>query len=231
MQLCCQSCPPCLLGIEDRIFKGQGLSVKMSCSGSVRFVVVVCALRLKFSLMILVSSVSIVLVTVIFCFCIDMLYPFHCLVHCSQYDGESHQRFLLAANGHSIHTFNAADGLFLSTWAQCPNEEEYTTKISSSQAIGNGRQDENTERPLKRRKISTSEITVNDSPEITDNCNTGNPKPAAKDSANPAITKMICSSDGTHVVAMCGVEKSILVLALQLNGVLSLRSTRLESLT
>lgn len=163
-----------------------------------------------------------------------MIKPFQCLYYCPLRDSNSHN-VLLAASGPRIFSFNVSDGSLLSTWSSTADEEG-TKNLLQSQPRNlpdggkNGveeasaSQDNDAERPGKRRKLSpyesesetvSTEIIIQDRNEGSDIA-----------ASTPAVIKLTGSANGKYVVAVTGEDKCIRVFELYGNGTLVESSKR-----
>ena len=158
-----------------------------------------------------------------------MLPLYQCLLYCSRSDS-SNRDILIAASGSYIQTFNASDGVHLSTWP--PGRSRGTSpqtrtdpKTFVHHRSGPSADSEISQRPQKRRKLSSTssrsstEIIVEDGPRDT-GCS------GMDHLSKNWITKLACDASGQHLVTVTGEDKTLRVYDLSVGGVLSLFSER-----
>ena len=161
-----------------------------------------------------------------------MLHPYQCLYYCHQ-PSQFETGILVGASGCFIHTFNAQDGRYLSTWPSLG-------KVTQNQSIGDQNRDESevpdrkstihdgSERPTKRQKLtlardesgsSSAEIVVAGDSDDGTSSNSGQP-------VRLPIIKLAGTSNGQQVVAVTGEDKCIRVFDLAADGALTQLSER-----
>ncbi|MCJ1328878.1 tRNA (guanine-N(7)-)-methyltransferase non-catalytic subunit trm82 [Thelotrema lepadinum] len=159
-----------------------------------------------------------------------MLTPIQRLLYCSR-QGSGRLNVLLAASGPSIRTFNA-DGICISKWSHLePNKDIKGTRDRSpgSHEGKESYEEKDSEAlPGKRRRLSdagnaseASSVEV-----VVENGRKKRRKSKRKDLLIPSVVNLTATSDGKHVVAVTGEDKSLRVLELLENGVLNQISQR-----
>ena len=153
-----------------------------------------------------------------------MLTPIQRLLYCSR-QGSSRLNVLLAASGPSIRTFNN-DGTCISKWSHLEPAE--STKNTRDRSPGSHEGKDSEVPPGKRRKVSdagnaseASSVEV-----VVENGRKKRRKSKRKDLMVPSVINLIATSDGKHVVAVTGEDKSLRVLELLENGALKQISQR-----
>ena len=140
-----------------------------------------------------------------------MLQPFQCILHC-EFLSRRGARFLLAASGSKILSFDAATGQLKSTWSALKEDEVGATR----------------ERPAKRLKKSESqqssrsssaEIVIQD---IRESRSRRKDQPVAE----PNIPRLIKTADSRHIVAVTAEDKCVRVFRYADDGILSHFSSR-----
>ena len=154
-----------------------------------------------------------------------MLTPFQRLLYCSR-QGSRRLNVLLAASGPTIRLFNALDGMFISKWSHLEPTE---TKQAARDRSPGSHDDKGSEGPPgKRRKLSNDSAPSEASSVevVVDNGGKKRRKSKRKDFLIPSVTSLTVTSDGKHVIAVTGEDKSLRVLELLDNGVLKQISQR-----
>ncbi len=160
-----------------------------------------------------------------------MSHPYQCLLHCSR----PHlllKNVIVAASGPCLHTFNASDGEHLSTWPPIEKDgitdrTEPSQKIDDNENTVLSTDHDSSQRPPKRRKLSSAREDSGSSTEIVvENGNGSFEPPKIKQCPSTAIIKLVCDSTGRHVVAVTGDDKAIRVFGLSAEGHLSQFSER-----
>ena len=140
-----------------------------------------------------------------------MLQPFQCLLYC-EFLSRQGARFLLAASGSKILSFDGVTGQLKSTWSALKEEGVEATQ----------------ERPAKRLKRSESqqssrsssaEIVIQD---ISGSRSRGKGQPVAE----PYILRLIKTADSRHVIAVTAEDKCVRVFRYADDGILSHFSSR-----
>lgn len=161
-----------------------------------------------------------------------MLHPYQCLCYC-QRANQSETSILVGASGCYIHTFNAQNGRYLSTWpsleklAQTQPAGEESEKQSELLDRKSAPQDESG-RPTKRQKLSLArDESGSSSAEIVvagdgDNGEWISPQVPSRS----PIIKLAGTSNGQKVVAVTGEDKCIRVFSLAADGTLTQLSER-----
>ena len=158
------------------------------------------------------------------------MYPFQSLVCCPN-TSKIRSSVLLAASGPHIYSFDAQDGSFLSSWpgqalerkavalAEVPvGEDKTTTKDCGSTE---------SEPPSKRRRISLSRaVSSSTSTEILVESRVETDSNKATQISNADVSKLIYTSNGSHVIAVTGEDKAIRVFKLGEDGSLTQISER-----
>lgn len=140
-----------------------------------------------------------------------MLSPFQCLLHC-EFLSQRSTRFLLAASGPRLLSFDIATGELKSTWS--------TRRETLNQ--------EEDERPMKRlRSLESQQSSRSSSAEIVIQ-ESSRPKVKRKEQIldKPNIVKLAKTADSKYVVAVTGEDKSIRVFKISEEGILSHFSAR-----
>lgn len=147
-----------------------------------------------------------------------MRMPYQCMTRCGD--------ILVAARGSSIDSFKLEDGLLLSTW-NCPSSQhsqdgktpngelDLTTKVATIQTSESSLVEialDISSPPAKKRKLSQSGQ-VPTLVEPKDGKKKQNNRSAAVASGleAPAVTVLASTTDGKHVIAVTGEDKSIRV--------------------
>lgn len=140
-----------------------------------------------------------------------MLFPFQSLLHCEILSRQS-ARFLLAASGPRLLSFDIATGELKSSW-------------SSRRELGNVDVDE---RPLKRlRRSDSQQSSRSSSAEIVVQEFKGSKSRRKEQPLNePNILKLAKTADNGHIVAVTGEDKCIRVFRFSHDGILSHLSAR-----
>ena len=157
-----------------------------------------------------------------------MIHPFQRLLYCSR-AVEEKSKVLLAASGPSLCSFDVSDGSLLSVWRQedsfAPSKE--LKKVSPNGHVPEKIERQSPERPSKRSRYSSSNGYDSTSTEMV--TESGNGNGVKSQYMYPSITKLAGTSDGQHVVAITGDDKSVRVLKLLANGTLVQLSVRYEA--
>ena len=128
---------------------------------------------------------------------------------------------LLAASGPFIHSFNAQDGSFLSTWPSQGLQGKIATLTDTAiNTKGSGIAGvPQSERPSKRRKTSLSpKGSSSTSAEILVEDQTETECIGTIQASHADVSKMICTSNGSHVIVVTGEDKAIRVFELSEDG-------------
>ncbi|CAK7269802.1 tRNA (guanine-N(7)-)-methyltransferase non-catalytic subunit trm82 [Sporothrix epigloea] len=175
-----------------------------------------------------------------------MTVPFHRLKVCGD--------ILVAARGASIHTFDVADGSHIAAWRVPPSEGESEKKCEAGMVDENtgDKVDEIAEAecadgapPTKRRKVDEPDNGTNGDAGQAQNGANSRAKHAKKPKAKPAadavksqkvvalrtadlpvVSILEATDDGRHLVVMMGHDKTLRVLAHDLEGHLTQLSAR-----
>lgn len=160
-----------------------------------------------------------------------MPHPYQCLLYCSR-PGQTEAGILVAASGPYIYTFNVHNGTYLSTWPSVQELRKFS-KDDTIAELGSGlsrdteTQQEDSQRPRKRRKLSPSRDDSGSSAEIVVNVGDAEDQNARlKQAIGPPVIKLAGTSDGQHVVAVTGEDKCIRVFELPEDGCLIQLSER-----
>ncbi|RFU23951.1 hypothetical protein B7463_g12387, partial [Scytalidium lignicola] len=140
--------------------------------------------------------------------------PYQCLQTCGN--------ILVAARGANIDAFNLENGTLLSTWSsQIPQDASSsasryraTTVMSSKDEVRETSVNdlESSSPQAKRRRLSNPKVENEDSQEKYESKSTGvTTSPALSKPGGPTIITMAATSNGEHLVATTGEEKSIRV--------------------
>ena len=162
---------------------------------------------------------------------IGMSYPYQCLLYCPQSDHLDHG-ILVAASGQKLQTFDVASGKHVSTWPVSHKHVEPVMNHSEmakdmDEAIPSITKHDATERPPKRRKVSSVREDSGSSAEIVVENETDNEGDSLKDvSSFSPVIKLACDSTSRHVVAVTSEDKAIRVFDLSTEGVLKQLSER-----
>lgn len=156
--------------------------------------------------------------------------PFQSLVSCPSIS-KVRPSVLLAASGPYIYSFDAQDGSFLSSWPSQTLERKGVAlaevPLAEGQTNTNGCGSTELERPPKRRRTSLSRaVSSSTSAEIVveSQVETGSNK--ATQVSNADVSKLICTSNGGHVIAVTGEDKAVRVFQLRDDGSLMQISER-----
>lgn len=125
---------------------------------------------------------------------------------------------ILLGSFHSVSAFRSDTGEFVSSWNVEQYAEEHTDLSPQPEAS------EDDEPTSKRRKILPTEDDVSEvsSAEIVvENGGKMKRRPKPKKADLPAITSLHSTRDGQHVIVTTGEDKSVRVLKLDRNGILS----------
>ena len=141
---------------------------------------------------------------------------------------------MIAASGPYIHAFNAVDGKYLSSWpsiqeTKASNQVELDRKLSGNESAAPSSSCDITERPQKRRKLSSAREDSGSSAEIViENGDVNLDSLRAKQSSDPVspVILLVCDSTGGYIVAVTGDDKAIRVFELTADGLLSQKSER-----
>lgn len=141
---------------------------------------------------------------------------------------------LVAARGSSIDAFKLQDGSLLSTWTDSGRQNfqagnslelaaEPTTKLATQSSKSSSTIDitlETTSPPAKKRKLSLPDQSPFQ-PEAKNGKRKQNNRSSAVASGldAPAITVLVSTTDGRHVIAVTGEDKSIRVFENVIGGV------------
>ena len=164
-----------------------------------------------------------------------MSHPYQCLTYCQQ-ASHSETGIVVGASGSYIHTFNAQNGRYLSTWPSLGNIKR-TRSISPNFGIELGvphlksSPEDDSERPSKRQKLypirdesgsSSAEIV------LAGDCDSGESS-SWQQPLNSPIIKLAATFAGQYVVAVTGEDKCIRVFHLAADGTLTQFSERQDS--
>ena len=156
-----------------------------------------------------------------------MLQPFQCILVCSRLSGDPVD-VIIVASGSSIFSFDASNGLFLSGWPQEHKADTKSPTYITDLDTKTNSQEQTTEPPGKRQKLSTSgDVSDSSSAEIVVENGHGKARtPRDKGKAIHTVIKVIGTSDGKYLVAVTGGDKCIRVFRLLENGSLEQISQR-----
>ena len=143
-----------------------------------------------------------------------MLSPFQCVLSCSRVQPRL-PLIVLAASGSSIYSFNSSDGALLSVW---PKKTSFGVGVNVELLEPS---DINSERPAKRRKLSTGASSESSSAEIVVENGKKNQKRARgklMGGGVPAVIKLIGTFNGRQAIAVTGEDKCIRVFDIFENG-------------
>ena len=160
-----------------------------------------------------------------------MPHPYQCLLYCSR-PGQAEAGILVASSGPYIHTFNAHNGTYLSTWPSGQelgksSKDDAMADLGSGLSGGTQTYQENSQRPRKRQKLSPPREDSGSSAEIVVNGGDAEDQNARlKQAIGPPVIKLAGTSDGHHVVAVTGEDKCIRVFGLPEDGCLIQLSER-----
>lgn len=154
-----------------------------------------------------------------------MLQPFQSLLHCPK-SSNGRSSVLLAASGPFIHSFRAFDGSFFSSWPNQIIEKPPDFQAESATSPEDSGVAEH-ERPSKRRKISLPGEASSCAPaEILRETQTETGSIRTIQASHADVSKLICNSDGSHVIAVTGEDKAVRVFQLLEDGTLVQTSER-----
>ncbi len=154
-----------------------------------------------------------------------MPHPYQCLLYCSR-PGQAEAGILVASSGPYIHTFNVHNGTYLSSWPSGQgygesSKDDATTELGSGLTGKTEVDQEDPQRPRKRRKLSPPRDDSGSSAEIVVNGGDAHDQnPKLKPAISPPVIKLAGTSNGHHVVAITGEDKCIRVFELRENGCL-----------
>ena len=138
---------------------------------------------------------------------------------------------LLAASGPHIYSFDAQDGTYLASWPSQALERKATALAevprAGDQKSTKGCGSTEVERPPKRRRTSLSRaVSSSTSAEIVVESEVETGSNEATQVSDADVSKLICTSNGRHVIAVTGEDKAVRVFQLWEDGSLTQISER-----
>lgn len=137
--------------------------------------------------------------------------PYQCLKQCGKY--------LVAARGSSIDTFDISNNTYLSTWKSPVPESVMEAKMAGEETnIQSGEQKPETSTPespappAKRRKLSSSEGTEEKTVVVQQLKKKAKKESTPKIIEPPPITALTITKDHKHLIIITGEDKTIRVL-------------------
>lgn len=160
-----------------------------------------------------------------------MLHLYQRMLYCPRL-GQPDAAVILAASGSHIHAFSAHHCNHLSSWPLNDFSEQNARSAISRINVGAeeavlDREIVASERPQKRRKLSSAREDSSSSAEIlvgggTQDVDNSEPKQLL----TPNIINLACTSTGQHFVAVSGDDKCIRVFELTVGGIMNQLSER-----
>ena len=159
-----------------------------------------------------------------------MMQPFQGLVCCPN-ASNVRSSILLAASGPYIYSFDAQDGSYLSSWPSqgLERREVALAEVSWAEESTSTKACESTEveRPPKRRRTSLSRaVSSSTSAEILIESQVKTDSNKTPQVSHADVSRLICTSNGGHVIAVTGEDKAIRVFQLWEDGSLTQISER-----
>ena len=141
-----------------------------------------------------------------------MPHPFQCLLYCCRFPSS---RFLVAAAGSYLRTFDVDKGVHLCTWpfnGKHESSDVNRSKVALNQDEASPPPAKRVKLPLERSESSSAEIVV-DEAEVSE-------------APNSPIVRLAATSNSHYVVAISGEDKCVRVFELSAGGILNLFSER-----